>query len=77
VHGKCNKGSSKCNKCDAGWEGTLCDIKKDAKNINKDNGRIGSKMRKVKDESEADSIWAVHDDEIKGDTTFKKDTMPI
>ncbi len=78
VHGKCNKGSAKCNKCDAGWEGTLCDTKKDAKNINKDNGRMTGKMRKVKDASEEDSkIWEIHEDEIIGDTSYSKVAMPV
>lgn len=34
VHGKCRDGESECYKCDQGWTGKLCDIKKDTSNIN-------------------------------------------
>lgn len=26
VHGTCKKGESKCNKCEVGWHGILCDV---------------------------------------------------
>ena len=42
VHGKCPKGSWKCDRCDDGWEGTLCDMPIKAKNINrKDTDLVG------------------------------------
>ncbi len=41
VHGQCLPGQSTCHKCDQGWSGTLCDIRKDAKNVNNREGDAG------------------------------------
>ena len=54
VHGKCNKGSAVCDKCEYGWEGPLCDISKDSGHINANprNRRIGDRGNRNRDRDE-------------------------
>jgi hypothetical protein len=65
VHGKCNKGSSICNKCDFGWEGTLCDIKKDASNINKQMKRQKMSKNKEKEVEHDKGVVNTMNEEVK------------
>lgn len=73
VHGKCNKGSSQCARCDDGWEGVLCDSKIRAENINVDNQDRSSRIHSNKQDKNRKAVVEYEDHS----NSFTDESYPV